>query len=81
MLATNVINSPEKILVIATDVGIAERSRNPKASSSSIPEVKLLYRTGKKLCLEKVSNHMKMSIQLRITIYSELNKNLLVFNP
>ena len=46
-LATNVLKNPGRALDITANIATAAASRNPKAALSSLPEVNIVYHTGK----------------------------------
>ena len=52
-LATNALKNPTRFLEIGANVATAVPSRNPKAASSTLPEVNNFYHTGKDLYLTR----------------------------
>ena len=52
-MAKNVLKNPRRALEIGANVGTAFASRNPKAASTSLPEVINFYHTGKGLYLPR----------------------------
>ena len=53
-LATNVLKNPARALEIGANVATAAASRNPKAASSTLPEVTKFYHEGRGLYLGKI---------------------------
>ena len=52
-IATNAFKNPTRFLEIGANVATAAVSRNPKAASSTLPEVIVFYHTGKGLYLPR----------------------------
>ena len=53
ILATNALKNPARFLEIGANVATAAVSKNPKAASSTLPEVINFYHTIKGLYLDK----------------------------
>ena len=53
-LATNALKNPARFLEIGANVATAAASRNPKAASSTLPEVINFHHTGKGRYLGKI---------------------------
>ena len=54
-LARNALKNPSRFLEIGANVAAATASRNPKAASSTLPEVINFYHTGKDLYLHRIA--------------------------